>query len=156
MHMAMINARASANALNQKGSQEKSGSNSIRLTEREIESIRRESGRDNLQSTREENKTEFLRETKEHDKEILPKCSTCCTMMWALIFSTVWCTLKLLFKGCDGIIIAKKAWKYGYALIVLVNTFLAVIFYGMITIINDNLKNDNRSLEKQMLPNLGT
>ena len=81
MHMAMINARASANALNQKGSKEKSGSNSIRLTEREIESIRRESGRDNLQSTREENKTEFLRETKEHDKEILPKCSTCCTMM---------------------------------------------------------------------------
>ena len=82
MHMAMINARASANALNREGgSREKSGSKEIWLTESEIENIRSESGRDNQQTSRNENSTTSHGNTKYDDENPLPKCSTCCTTM---------------------------------------------------------------------------
>ena len=75
MHMAMINARASADALEGKGSREKSGSREIWLTESEIENIRRESGKDIQQTTKN------LTNSKDDDANPLPKCSTCCTTM---------------------------------------------------------------------------
>ena len=81
MHMAMINARASANALDRKDSKERSGSSEIWLTESEIQRIRRESGRDNSISSRDVNSIATLRKPTDDNAEILPKCSTCCTTM---------------------------------------------------------------------------
>ena len=79
MHMAMINARASANALEKSKWEENSGCNSIQLTSREIREIRMELGKCDSKTiqSRAENSTDV----EECISTELPKYSICCTIM---------------------------------------------------------------------------
>ena len=79
MHMAMINARASANALDQSKRKESSGGNSIHLTSSEIREIRMESGKCDSKTIQRE--AEYSTNIEEHNYTEPPKCSICCTIM---------------------------------------------------------------------------
>ena len=79
MHMAMINARASANALEQSKGKDNSGCNSIQLTSREIREIRMELGK--CESKTIQSGAEYSTDVEECDFTELPKFSICCTIM---------------------------------------------------------------------------
>ena len=79
MHMAMINARASANALDQSKRKESSGGNSIHLTSSEIREIRMESGKCDSKTIQRD--AEYSADVEEHNYTELSKCSICCTIM---------------------------------------------------------------------------
>ena len=79
MHMAMINARASANALDQSKRKESSGGKSIHLTSSEIREIRMESGKCDSKTIQSE--AEYSTDVEECKSIELPKCSICCTIM---------------------------------------------------------------------------
>ena len=81
MHMAMINARTSANVSNQKENKAESGSSSIWLSESEIKEVRMESGKSDLDSTWRKNENNILQYGDEEDDNSLPKCSMFCTTM---------------------------------------------------------------------------
>ena len=74
MHMAMINARAASNQ-NSADNQEE---DAIRLTEKEIREIRRESGKEDIQISGDNSLTEKELVDPNND---LPKCSYCCQIM---------------------------------------------------------------------------
>ena len=74
MHMAMINARAASNQ-NSADNQEE---DAIRLTEKEIREIRRESGKEDIQISGDKSLTEKELVDPNND---LPKCSYCCQIM---------------------------------------------------------------------------
>ena len=77
MHMAMINSRASKNALDQKSSEDKLGRDDIWLTDEEIREIRKESGKCDTRSIE-----EVSPDCKEEDDiNPLPKCSSCCIIV---------------------------------------------------------------------------
>ena len=74
MHMAMINARAASN----QNSADIPEEGAIRLTEKEIREIRRESGKEDIQISEDK----FLTEKEVGDpNNDLPKCSHCCQIM---------------------------------------------------------------------------
>ena len=79
MHMAMINARASANALDQSKQKENSGGKSIHLTSSEIREIRMELGKCDSKTIQSE--AEYLTDVKECNSTELPNCSICCRIM---------------------------------------------------------------------------
>ena len=79
MHMAMINARASANALDQSKRKESSGGNSIHLTSSEIREIRMESGKCDFKTIQRD--AEYSADVEEHNSTDLSKCSICCIIM---------------------------------------------------------------------------
>ena len=74
MHMAMMNARAASNQ-NSADNQEE---DAIRLTEKEIREIRRESGKEDIQISGDNSLTEKELVDPNND---LPKCSHCCQIM---------------------------------------------------------------------------
>ena len=79
MHMAMINARASANASEKSKGKENSGCNSIQLTSREIREIRMELGKCDSKTI--QSGAEYSTEVEESNSTELPKYSICCTIM---------------------------------------------------------------------------
>ena len=79
MHMAMINARASANASEKSKGKENSGCNSIQLTSREIREIRMELGKCDSKTI--QSRAEYSTDVEECDSTELPKYSICCTIM---------------------------------------------------------------------------
>ena len=79
MHMAMINARASANASEKSKGKENSGCNSIQLTSREIREIRRELGKCDSKTI--QSIAEYSTDLEECNSTELPKYSICCTIM---------------------------------------------------------------------------
>ena len=79
MHMAMINARASANALEQSKGKDDSVCNSIHLTSSEIREIRMELGKRDSKTIPSE--AEYLTNIEECNSTELPKYSVCCTIM---------------------------------------------------------------------------
>ena len=74
MHMAMINARAASN----QNSADNPEEDAIRLTEKEIREIRRESGKEDVQNSEDSSLTEKELGDPNND---LPKCSHCCQIM---------------------------------------------------------------------------
>ena len=74
MHMAMINARAASN----QNSADNPEEDAVRLTEKEIREIRRESGKEDIQNSGDDSLTE--KELGDPNSD-LPKCSHCCIIM---------------------------------------------------------------------------
>ena len=74
MHMAMINARAASN----QNSADNPEEDAIRLTEKEIREIRRESGKEDIPNSGDNSLTEKELGDPNND---LPKCSHCCIIM---------------------------------------------------------------------------
>ena len=79
MHMAMINARASANALNQSKRKESSRGNSIQLTSSEIREIRMELGKFDSKTIK--SATEYPTNIEEYNSTEITKFSICCTIV---------------------------------------------------------------------------
>ena len=77
MHMAMMNAKASKAALDQKSGVDKTGKGDIWLSDEEIKELRKESGKSETR-----NLDDVPPEYKEDDDiNPLPKCSFCCIIM---------------------------------------------------------------------------
>ena len=74
MHMAMINARAASN----QNSADNPEEDAIRLTEKEIREIRRESGKEDIQNSGDNSLMEKELGDPNND---LSKCSHCCQIM---------------------------------------------------------------------------
>ena len=77
MHMAMMNAKASKNALEQKSSGDEAGKSDIWLTDAEIKEMRKESGKCETGSL--DDVSPGYKE--DDDNNPLPKCSFCCIIV---------------------------------------------------------------------------